>query len=103
MPRGPRVDAESVAHHVWQRGAGRMVVFVDDRDVTAAIRTPEISRGASVVSARPEVRAGLLELQRRLAPQDRRRCDAEDSRSHQSPTRYVAHLSRAGASRPGNS
>jgi hypothetical protein len=32
MPRGPRVDAEGVAHHVWQRGAGRMVVFIDDTD-----------------------------------------------------------------------
>jgi CMP/dCMP kinase len=41
-------------------------VFVGDEDVTAAIRTPEISQGASQVSAHPEVRAGLLELQRRL-------------------------------------
>jgi cytidylate kinase len=36
-------------------------------DVTEAIRAPDISQGASVVSARPVVRAGLLELQRRLA------------------------------------
>lgn len=48
--------------------------FVDDRncvrlggeDATTAIRTPEISQGASIVSQHPEVRAGLLELQRRL-------------------------------------
>ena len=36
-------------------------------DVTAEIRLPEISRYASVVSAYPEVRAYLLEMQRRLA------------------------------------
>jgi len=35
-------------------------------DVTAAIRAPEISQGASQVSAHPAVRAALLELQRRL-------------------------------------
>lgn len=39
----------------------------DDEDVSAAIRTPEISRAASAVSARPVVRDGLLDLQRRLA------------------------------------
>jgi cytidylate kinase len=36
------------------------------RDVTAEIRTPEISEGASQVSAHPRVRAGLLAIQRRL-------------------------------------
>jgi cytidylate kinase len=41
-------------------------VKVGGDDVTAAIRTPEMSRGASTVSAHPEVRDALLELQRRL-------------------------------------
>jgi cytidylate kinase len=41
-------------------------VYLADSDATAAIRTPEISQGASQVSAHPEVRAALLELQRRL-------------------------------------
>lgn len=41
-------------------------VLVGDRDVTAAIREPEISRGASHVSQHPGVRAGLMQLQRRL-------------------------------------
>jgi CMP/dCMP kinase len=41
-------------------------VFVAGEDVTAAIRTPEISQGASQVSAHPPVRAALLDLQRRL-------------------------------------
>jgi cytidylate kinase len=41
-------------------------VFLDGKDVTAAIRTPEMSRGASVVSARAVVRDRLLDLQRTL-------------------------------------
>ncbi len=41
-------------------------VRVNGDDVTAPIRSPEISRGASEVSALPGVRAGLLDLQRRL-------------------------------------
>ena len=42
-------------------------VFLDGQDVSSEIRTPEISMGASQVSSRPVVRAGLLALQRRLA------------------------------------
>jgi len=41
-------------------------VFANGEDVTAAIRTPEISDSASRVSALPEVRAALLGLQRRI-------------------------------------
>jgi cytidylate kinase len=41
-------------------------VYLGGRDATSAIRTPEISQGASQVSALPAVRAALLELQRRL-------------------------------------
>jgi cytidylate kinase len=47
-------------------GAGQRVLLGDE-DVSAAIRTPPMSLGASAVSARPVVRAGLLDLQRRLA------------------------------------
>jgi cytidylate kinase len=42
-------------------------VLLGGEDVSQAIRTPPMSLGASAVSARPVVRAGLLELQRRLA------------------------------------
>jgi CMP/dCMP kinase len=42
-------------------------VFLGDDDVSQAIRTPPMSLGASAVSARPVVRSGLLDLQRRLA------------------------------------
>jgi cytidylate kinase len=41
-------------------------VYLGSEDATAAIRTPEISQGSSQISAHPEVRAALLELQRRL-------------------------------------
>jgi cytidylate kinase len=41
-------------------------VRVDGEDVSALIRAGDISRGASDVSALPEVRAALLELQRGL-------------------------------------
>lgn len=41
-------------------------VYLDGSDASEAIRTPDMSTGASKVSAHPEVRAALLELQRRL-------------------------------------
>ena len=46
---------------------GGQRVLLGDEDVSALIRTPPMSLGASKVSARPVVRAGLLDLQRRLA------------------------------------
>jgi CMP/dCMP kinase len=49
--------------------AGR--VFLGDEDVSTAIRTPEMSQGASTVSAHPPVRAALLGLQRKLAARGR--------------------------------
>ena len=51
----------------FQDGVNR--VRLGERDVTAQIRTPEISDGASRVSALPPVRAALLDLQRRLGAQ----------------------------------
>lgn len=46
--------------------SGGQGVWLDGKDVSVAIRTPEISRASSAVSAREVVRRGLLELQRRL-------------------------------------
>jgi cytidylate kinase len=40
-------------------------ITVDDADVAAAIRTPEVTGAVSAVSAVPQVRACLLQLQRR--------------------------------------
>lgn len=48
-------------------GVEAQVFLLDGRDVSGEIRTPEASMAASKVSAVPEVRAGLLDLQRRLA------------------------------------
>ena len=46
-------------------------ISVDGEDVTNEIRRPEISEGASRVSAFAEVRAGLLALQRRIGASGR--------------------------------
>lgn len=45
-------------------GSGAMRVILDGEDVSAHIRTPEVSAGASRVSAIPAVRKALLDLQR---------------------------------------
>lgn len=41
-------------------------VMVEGTDVTEAIRSPQVSDGASIVSAYPEVRAAMVALQRRM-------------------------------------
>ncbi|BCW97294.1 MAG: cytidylate kinase [Armatimonadota bacterium] len=46
---------------------GATRVLADGEDVTELIRTPEVSRASSPVSAVPEVRARLVELQRSIA------------------------------------
>ncbi|HEX2880773.1 MAG TPA: (d)CMP kinase [Polyangiaceae bacterium] len=43
---------------------GPQAVLMSGEDVTQAIRTPEMSQGASKVSAIPSVRAALLDMQR---------------------------------------
>jgi cytidylate kinase len=48
----------------WLDGANH--VFLGGEDISEAVRTPEISQGASLVSALPDVRAALLDLQRHL-------------------------------------
>jgi len=49
--------------------AGTNHVLLAGEDVSEAIRTPEMSQGASLVSALPDVRAALLNLQRQLGEQ----------------------------------
>lgn len=49
---------------------GVQAVFLNSEDVSAFIRTPEISMGASKVSAIPEVRAFLLSLQQEIAKEN---------------------------------
>jgi cytidylate kinase len=53
-----------IAHRVAIEGGDR--VFIDDRDVTDAIRTPEVSAAASRVAADPAVRAVLVAKQQAI-------------------------------------
>ena len=57
---------------------GEQRVFLEDEDVSEAIRTPEASRYASKVSAIPAVRAFLLETQRRMARENNVVMDGRD-------------------------
>jgi len=50
-----------------RNASGAQRVLLDGDDVSEAIRTPEMSTGASTVSAHPKVREELLQLQRDLA------------------------------------
>lgn len=64
-----QVAAEGLARSIhlsaWPKPEGTAIV-VDDEDVTALLRSPEISRDASVISAWPGVRETLLGIQRTL-------------------------------------
>ena len=53
-------------------------VFLDDNDVNDEIRTPKASMMASAVSAKPLVRAFLLEMQRLLAKENNVVMDGRD-------------------------
>ena len=65
---GPRLGALASTLPIrFGRGKEDGTVFLADQIVTTAIRTPEVSLGASQVSAHPEVRAMLLGLQRQLS------------------------------------
>ncbi len=49
MPRGPRLDAPGVLHHVMARGLDRQVIFRDDRDRTDFVRRLEgLAAGAAL-------------------------------------------------------
>ena len=56
---------------------GTQCVYLNGEEVSAYIRTPEISMGASKVSAIPKVREFLLDLQRDIAKKNER--DYNDS------------------------
>ena len=60
----------------WQ--SGRLQVFLDNRDVSRAIRTPRVSAFVSEVSAVPAVRHRLVQEQRRLARGRRVVCEGRD-------------------------
>ena len=57
---------------------GEQKVFLNGEDVSGEIRTEEVSMAASAVSAQPEVRAFLLDLQRDLARKNNVVMDGRD-------------------------
>ena len=59
-------------------GDGVQRMYLDGEDVTQAIRRPEVSRYASGVSAIPEVRAYLMDMQRDLARRNNVVMDGRD-------------------------
>lgn len=57
---------------------GTQCVYLNGEDVSSKIRTPEISMGASKVSAIPKVREFLLDLQRNIAKENNVIMDGRD-------------------------
>ena len=57
---------------------GAQAVFLNGEDVSSLIRTPEISMGASAVSAKPAIRAFLLGLQQDIAAKNNVIMDGRD-------------------------
>lgn len=53
-------------------------ILLDGEDVSSKIRTPEVSIGASDVSAVPDVRVKMVELQRQIASQNSVVMDGRD-------------------------
>lgn len=67
----------------FQDGVQQM--SLDGEDVSAEIRTPEASMGASKVAAIPEVRRRLVELQREIAQRESIIMDGRDIGTHVLP------------------
>jgi len=61
---------------VYKNGEQRMML--DEKDVSDFIRTPAVSLGASDISALPEVRQWLMDLQRNLAASNNCLMDGRD-------------------------
>lgn len=70
LERGPGADPAEIARTVEisldTDAAGAQRLLLDGRDVTAAIRAPEVSQAASRVAADPDVRAALVRRQQAL-------------------------------------
>lgn len=67
-PNVERIADDLVARHrlvIKRIGGAGMQIHLDGEDVSLAIRTPDVSLGASRVSSYPSVRAALLDMQRR--------------------------------------
>jgi len=68
---------------------GSQRVFLDGEDITGSIRTNEVSMGASNVSAFPDVRERLVELQRKIADNTGVIMDGRDIGTHVLPNADV--------------
>ncbi len=68
---------------------GKTTVFVDERDVTVDIRTPEVSRKVSEIAAIKSVRDAMLQLQRQLAGYGGVVMDGRDIGTHVLPNADV--------------
>ena len=61
-----------------QPGSAGNQVFIQGRDVTAQIRSPEVSEHVSLVSSHPKVRAAVVEMQQQMAKADNVVMDGRD-------------------------
>jgi cytidylate kinase len=64
---GDEVGVAGLLPRLRIRVSGGNRILLDDEDVSALIRTAEVTSGASVVAAIPAVRAFLVDLQRQTA------------------------------------
>jgi cytidylate kinase len=72
-----------------ERSGDEQRVFWNDTDVTGEIRTPEVSRYASIVASYGAVRRQMLILQRRMAEQGNVVMDGRDIGTHVLPDAEV--------------
>ena len=63
-------------------------VFVDGEDVSLAIRKPEVTRNVVSIADAPEVRAHLVDLQRKVASQGNFVCEGRDQGSVAFPNAF---------------
>lgn len=68
---------------------GSQKVLLDGEDVSGLIRTDEVSMGASAVSAIPDVRVKLVELQQKIASDNSVVMDGRDIGTHVLPDAQV--------------
>lgn len=71
-----RMLDDTTLYIVYKDGEQRMML--DNSDVSDHIRTPAVSLGASAISAIPEVRQWLMDLQRNLAAENNCLMDGRD-------------------------
>lgn len=69
---------KSISVELTFNKAGEQIVLLNGEDVSHLIRTPEVSMAASAISAIPEVREYLLDLQRNMADKNNVIMDGRD-------------------------